>query len=216
MNKTITRFDFNTVDDFDKHIELSIPNYNFLIENVKYMTECLVDGGTNMLDIGCSTGKMLFDIKKETSCSYIGYDISNLLPKYNDSNLSFRDTNVITDDIINNCSVITSIFTLQFLPRNKRQCVIDKIYNSLNKGGAFIMCEKTYSNNSLIGDITNSIYYKYKLKSFTADEILEKQQKLAVTMKLNTTDEIFKELSMFSHVEVFWKSYGFVGFIAIK
>ena len=38
-----------------------------------------------------------------------------------------------------NCSLVTSIFTLQFMPKKDRETVIERIYDGLNIGGAFIL-----------------------------------------------------------------------------
>jgi tRNA (cmo5U34)-methyltransferase len=213
----MNKFEFDSVDDFDKHIDLSIPNYKFLLEHIKYMIDALSEDYTNILDLGCSTGNLLKSIDKREDCNYFGYDISEIMPKESfDNNLFFENKNISKEELIENCSIISSIFTLQFLPSNKRKNVIKKVYDSLNDGGHFIVCEKVHSPDPLLENITNSIYYRFKSKNFSANEILEKQQKLANSMKLKTTNEIFDELSDFKYKEIFWKSYGFVGFIARK
>lgn len=212
------QFDFNKIENFDKHINLSIPNYDFLKEHVRFLIEALTEKDTNVLDLGCSTGSLLFGVDKQKNNKYIGYDISDLIPDYNDeeNNLFFKKEDLLEADLPDNCSVISSIFTLQFLPRHKRKNVVKKVYDSLNDGGYFIICEKTHSEDPCLESITNSIYYKYKSKNFSSEEILEKQQALTSVMKLKTVKEIFEELNEFSHVEIFWKSYGFCGLIARK
>lgn len=209
-------FDFNKIDDFDKHINLSIPNYEFLKNQVKFLIEALTEKETNVVDLGCSTGALLLSLDKTPSCSYYGYDISNLLPEEDLEGIHFEKSDILEIEYPNNCSVISSIFTLQFLPRHKRSEVVSKVYDSLNEGGYFIMCEKTHSSDPVLESITNSVYYKYKREHFSDEEILQKQQELTNVMKLKTVLEIEKELSMFSTVEIFWKSYGFCGFIARK
>lgn len=209
-------FDFNNIQDFDKHINLSIPNYDFLSNHLKFLIEALTEKETNVIDLGCSTGALLLNLDKNLSCNYYGYDLSDLLPEKNIDNITFLKEDITKSKYPQNCSVISSIFTLQFLPRHKRKEVIEKSYSSLNEGGYFIICEKTHSNDPCLESITNSIYYKYKRENFTDNEILEKQQQLTGVMKLKTLSELEKELSLFSFVEVFWKSYGFCGIIARK
>ena len=41
-----------------------------------------------------------------------------------------------------NCSLVTSIFTLQFMPRKDRFDVLQNIYNGLNHGGAFLSSQQ--------------------------------------------------------------------------
>jgi tRNA (cmo5U34)-methyltransferase len=210
-------FDFDTIEDFDTHIALSIPNYDFLAEHVLYLIEALTEGDSAVVDLGCSTGKMLKTIDRREDCQYFGYDISSLLPKGNDKiNLFFEQRDIVKDAFKQGCSVISAVFTLQFLPRHQRQLVIDKAYKALNAGGYFIVVEKTHSATPLIENLTNAIYYRYKQKNFSSEAILEKQQSLASVMKLHTSEEIMQELSAFTAVEIFWKSYGFTGYIARK
>lgn len=210
------KFDFNKIKDFDKHINLSIPNYDFLSNHVKLLIEALTEKETNIIDLGCSTGALLLGLDKEDSCNYYGYDISDLIPNNNIDKIIFKKEDITKVTLPENSSVVSSIFTLQFLPRHKRQKVIEKVYDSLNEGGYFIVCEKTHSEDRIIESINNSIYYKYKRNYFEDHEILEKQQQLTSVMKLKTIEEIKSELKQFSMIEIFWKSYGFCGFIARK
>lgn len=209
-------FDFNKINDFDKHINLSIPNYDFLKDHVKFLIEALSENETNIVDLGCSTGSLLLNLDKKESCNYIGYDISNLIPTESINNIDFKKEDITKIDYPKNTSVISSIFTLQFLPTHKRKDVIKKSYDALNEGGYFIICEKTHSSDPCLESITNSIYYKYKRKNFTDTEIVQKQQELTSVMKLKTIKEIECELQDFSYKEIFWKSYGFCGIIARK
>lgn len=209
-------FDFNKIDDFDKHINLSIPNYDFLKNQTKFLIEALTEKETNVVDLGCSTGALLLSVEKEATCNYFGYDISKLIPEDGLDGINFLKKDILKEEYPNNCSVISSIFTLQFLPRHKRKEVIQKAYESLNEGGYFIVCEKTHSSDPILESIINSVYFKYKREHFTDEEILQKQQELTSVMKLKTVPEIEAELSQFSMVEIFWKSYGFCGFIARK
>lgn len=209
-------FNFNEIENFDNHINLSIPNYDFLKNHIKFFIEAIQEDDTNVLDLGCSTGSLLIELDKKENINYYGYDISNLIPNIKSDNLKFIKEDLDKIDFPDNASVITSIFTLQFLPSNKRKNVLKKIYNSLNKGAYFIMCEKIYLEDKNLENLNNIIYYKYKRKNFSDTEILKKQEELANVMKLKTLKEIEEELSNFSNIECFWKSYGFCGIIAKK
>ena len=44
-------------EGFDKHIELSIRGYSNLMEDVVSLSRYFVEDNTNIVDIGCSTGK---------------------------------------------------------------------------------------------------------------------------------------------------------------
>jgi len=85
-----------------------------------------------------------------------------------------------------NASLVTSIFTLQFMPPKDRARTIKSIYDGLNDGGAFIFSEKGFSCNPKIQDMMTFMYYDYKRQHFTDKEILDKEVQLRHMMKPNT------------------------------
>lgn len=46
------KFDFNTIENFDDHIEKSIPNYNILIDFIKSISQYFYVENTNIYDLG--------------------------------------------------------------------------------------------------------------------------------------------------------------------
>ena len=75
-----------------------------------------------------------------------------------------------------NCSLITSLFTLQFMPYSCREEVINNIYDGLNEGGAFIFGEKIDTSHSRIENMLRTVYYEFKSKSFDYEDIMQKEQ----------------------------------------
>lgn len=114
------KFDFNTIQNFDKHIDQSIPNYNVLFESILRISEYFIIPNKTIYDIGCSTGKLLLQLHKEhPSNCMIGIDNSNnLLPKEIDSPI-FVSTDLNNGYIFKEACLIFSIFTLQFLQKKK-------------------------------------------------------------------------------------------------
>lgn len=214
MNNT---FDFNKISNFDKHINMSIPNYDELIDQIIQISEYVIDKNTNVYDIGCSTGRLFSMMDTaDQDISYIGIDNSVLIHSGTPTdNVNFISSDIVDCDM-DNASFITSIFTLQFLSRKKRAQVIRNMASALNTNGIAIICEKTYSKNSMVQDITNSIYYEFKQQSFTDVEILNKDRQLRSAFKLNTVDQLIHELSAIGDVDIFWRRYNFVGFIVTK
>jgi hypothetical protein len=50
----MSQFDFNKIDDFDDHINKSIPNYDLLIDSIKSMSEYFYVKSASIYDLGCS------------------------------------------------------------------------------------------------------------------------------------------------------------------
>ena len=117
-----------------------------------------------------------------------------------------------------NCSLVTSIFTLQFMPRKDRFDVIKNIYDGLNFGGAFIFAEKTVCEDSRLQEMITFNFYDYKRKHFEASDILEKEKTLRNMLKPNTWKELegMLECAGFKTAQPFWRNHMFVGAIAIK
>ena len=237
----IEKFSFDTIVDFDKHIDSSIQNYSGLIEHINNISTYFIQKNSTILDIGCSTGSLLIQNRikhTDQSIKFLGFDISeNLLVQgreiikqadlqnislenidivqYSNNETSINDFNSFVDDEIN---LVTSIFTLQFLPIESRQKIVDRIYNSLNKGGAFIVAEKIYNENGLTQDILNFAHYDFKRKTFSSEEILSKQIDLRTIMKPLTDKQNIEmfEYAGFENISTFWQSLSFKCYLLIK
>ena len=218
-------------EGFDEHIEKSIRGYSHLIEDVVALSRYFVEDETNVVDIGCSTGKMTkalidYNLDHSQEAKYIGLEIAEGFEKdleKRKKELSYYDyVQFLSDDArwyeYSNCSLVTSIFTLQFMPKTDRRELLQNIYNGLNEGGAFIFAEKTICENALVQDMITFNYYDYKRKSFDTEDIMDKERTLRHMMKPNTWREIEDMLLDvgFGVVQPFWRNHAFVGAIAIK
>ena len=221
-------------EGFDEHIDWSIRGYSNLLNDVINFSRYFVENDTNVVDLGCSTGKtterMLLHNKDHCKdATYVGIEIAkgfydNLDERLKDLNKNepWAQVKFIKDDVIdhkfNNCSLVTSIFTLQFMPKKDRREVIKKIYNGLNSGGAFIFAEKIYTENAFIQDMLTFNYYDFKREKFDAQDIMDKEKTLRHMLKPNTWLEIecMLKTAGFQSVQVFWQNFLFLGAIAIK
>jgi tRNA (cmo5U34)-methyltransferase len=223
-------FEFSHREEgFDNHIEKSIRGYNDLLDDVVSLGRYFIEPNTNVIDIGCSTGKLSHSMMNQNSfaqnVTYIGVELSEsfeveLLKRPSEFNNSYFKYEIcdIADYKIENSSFITSIFTLQFIPRKHRADIIKNIYNSLNVGGGFCFSEKILCESSRIQDMLTFSFYDYKKKNFSIEDILNKEVTLRNMLKPNTIDELLYDVKSagFSTVEPFWQNFMFVGFIAIK
>lgn len=211
-------FSFSTIENFDEHINSSIFGYSTLINSIVKISDYFIDDKTNIYDIGCSTGNLLYQIKdRQKTGSYYGIEIEKNIIKQREG-ISILNLDIREIDIFNNASMITSIFTLQFIPKKDRYNIIKKVYDGLNSGGCFIMAEKTISESAKIQDIFTFQYYDFKSNTFTSDEILSKERDLRKIMKPSSLEDNLKMLSLvgFKTYDIFWKSFNFTAIIAIK
>ena len=225
----MTKFTFATSEEgFDTHIDQSVRGYSNLWNDVLKFSEYFVEDGTTIVDIGCSTGKLLKAMKAQNDsfapkCVYKGIEIEeDFFPELIDEdNLKFWKGDVRSFEWVTgavNCSLVTSIFSLQFMPKTNRQQIIDRIYEALVKGGAFIFSEKIYSEHAQLQEMMQFCYYDYKRQFYSAEELLDKEINLRHMMKPLTYSELLEmvEKAGFESVQPFWQNFNFIGIIAIK
>jgi len=181
-------------EGFDEHIDWSIRGYSNLLGDIIGFSRYFVEGNTNIVDLGCSTGKtterMLLHNKDYCKdATYVGVEVAEgffdnlderlkkLTEKEPWAQVEFHKGDV-RDYEFDNCSLVTSIFTLQFMPKKDRETVIEKIYDGLNVGGAYIFAEKIYTENAFIQDMLTFNYYDFKRQKFEYDDIMSKEQTL--------------------------------------
>jgi tRNA (cmo5U34)-methyltransferase len=209
-------FSFDTIDDFDDHIAQSIPNYHTLSEAICNLSTYFIMEDTQVIDLGCSTGKLLERLphlgKK------IGIDIAdNLLPESHGETLYVRkDLRALNN--LGKSSLILSIFTLQFIPYEDRPHILSTIYESLVEGGAFIWAEKVREESGELDQVLHGAHYDFKRKAFTAEQILNKERDLRPIMKVNssTRNQILAENAGFTVGTMFWKFFNFEAWVYIK
>lgn len=221
-------------EGFDEHIDKSIRGYGDLLDDVISLSRYFVEDGTNVYDIGCSTGKLTQRMLEANQdfcydANYIGIEVANGF--YDDMikrqehirsihpwvRVDFRHEDV-RDTEFENASLITSIFTLQFMSKIDRRFTIQRIHDGLNEGGGFIFAEKTICQNANFQDMLTFNYYDFKRKSFDTEDIMNKERTLRNMLKPNTWQEINEMMwdAGFEDVQPFWRNHMFVGAIAIK
>jgi len=220
-------------EGFDKHIQQSIRGYDNLMEDVVSLSRYFVEDDTNIVDIGCSSGKntkamMEYNSDHSPTAQYFGVEVADgFVQDLKDRRLElntagFNNVEFVMKDIrkfqFSNCNLITSIFTLQFMPKKDRKKVVENIYHGLNEGGAFIFAEKTICESALVQDMITFNYYDYKRKSFDTEDIMDKERTLRNIMKpLTWKDlELMVSFAGFKTVQPFWRNHSFVGALAIK
>lgn len=204
-------FSFDTIENFDEHINRSIPNYDLLQEAILSISEFVTIPNTAVIDLGCSTGTLLKRMKHNGR--KVGIDCAtNLLPMHtNTEEFYIQDLREINLTKWGDASLITSIFTLQFLPKSERGDILREIYHALCKHGFFIWAEKVMCDEGWQQEITTFSYYDFKRKKFSGDEILSKEQDLRPLMRCNTTyeNQRLAEIAGFQNAQMIWKFYNF-------
>lgn len=213
----MSTFSFDTIKDFDDHINLSIPNYSGLINHILNISTYFIKEKSIYYDFGCSTGKLIKQLQEKhgiDSTEYIGIDKSQ--------NMSKENSFIVNADLKQfrpkKHNFSTFIFTLQFMSVAERKTILRRVFDSLNEGGALIVAEKTFIDDGFLQDLFTFSYYDFKLKNFEANEIISKQLDLRYIMRpLSATQNVkmFEECG-FKVSEQFWQSLQFRAWILTK
>lgn len=226
-------FDKKVADCFDDMLSRSIPNYTTMRQLTFDIARQFVKENSRVLDIGCSNGKSIEQLAGHCNVlndygyntHILGVDISEPFVQeskrrfepYTGVTIAHRD--IIRDFPCGEYDVIQSILTAQFTPLECRHELLQTIYESLNKGGAFIFVEKLLCNDASINEMFVDLYYDIKRKNgYTEEQIQAKRESLKGVL-VPLTDEWNRSLLAsvgFRKVECFWRCYNFAGYLCVK
>ena len=181
---------------FESHITKSVPYYNEGHELIGHISDFFLKKKSNFYDLGCSTGKLIRIISnrhKNKKINFFGIDsVKEMInqakkeqkkTQKNKNSIYFKKSNIVDYPLLKN-DLFVSYYTLQFINPSIRQNIINKIYKSLNWGGAFIMFEKVRGPDARFQDMMNLLYHEFKiLNNFSSDEIIQKSRSLKGIME---------------------------------
>lgn len=215
-------------DIFDQHVENSVPLYHAGHDLVCNLSDFFLPQNATILEIGSSTGtlakKLLLKHADRCDLTYVGIDsVRDMVDSANtllkeDPRVSFEQEDIITREV-QSASLIISYYTLQFIHPRSRQAVMQKIYDSLDWGGAFILFEKVRAPDARFQDIMTQIYCDFKLeKGFSEAEVINKSRSLKGVLEPFSTRGNIDLLKRAGFVDVMTvaKWVCFEGFLAIK
>jgi tRNA (cmo5U34)-methyltransferase len=207
---------------FDQHVRQSVFMYDEFHKSIIKMSNWFIEDNTNILDVGTSTGELLMKLPYNETCNYIGIDVEDGMINKAQEKLGEKyklQLGDILDYKITNCSLITMVLVLQFIKNKDKELALQNIYNSLNKGGAFMFVDKVKTPILDIHDMYNDLYYDFKRENDLTDtEILDKNVSLRGVQKCLTVEENLQLMWNvgFRKTDIFLKYNNFVGIIAIK
>lgn len=208
-------FDFSKVDDFEKHIELSIPNYKGLCDIFRSMYYEFMSPEGVVVDIGCSSGAFLNSIYGCKAVKYVGVDT---VVFNNETCRNYEFVNADCEEFLQNlegADVVVSMFTLQFLGKHKRKRVVEHLKRLVSNGAVLLISEKVVME-SRIESVLKRAHLQEKRKHFTDTEILEKEMALIGSMFCLDEESIMAELKEVGRASKVWQSYNFVGYVVSK
>ncbi|MGV1100050.1 methyltransferase domain-containing protein [Thiovibrio sp. JS02] len=219
-------FSGEVVESFESHAEKSIPFYREGHELVIKLSDYFVKDDSICYELGSSCGTLsdrlagrhhfrrakFIGIEKETDM--VGYAKT----KYRRNNLNFVHEDVNGYEY-QKSDFMVSYYLIQFIRPSQRQQLFDKIYQSLNWGGAFVLFEKVRACDARFQDIMTGLYTDYKIEQgYTSEEIINKSRSLKGVLEPFSTQgniDLLKRAGFIDIISVM-KYLCFEGFLAIK
>lgn len=224
------KFGKNVAAVFDDMLDRSVPFYSEIQRMVAEMAVDFSADGTNIYDLGCSTGTTLLNLHASLSAdvTYIGVDnsedmLARCRAKFEEFQFS-KPYKLLCADLnqgvmIENASVVLMVLTLQFIRPLYRETLLNSIWHGINDNGCLILVEKVLGEDSLFNRLFIKYYYDMKLRNgYSQLEIAQKREALEnvlIPYKLLENRELLLKTG-FRYCDVFFKWYNFCGMVAVK
>ncbi len=222
-------FDDKVTSVFDDMVNRSIPGYRTILAMIGVMAERYYQPGTEIYDLGCSLGGASYAIADQlTEQDYKIQAIDNsdaMVKQLNQRLKQDQNQNIICrcedvlDSRIENASIVILNFTLQFIPGEFRQQLIEKIYRGLVPGGILVISEKIIAPDPQLNELLIDLYHGFKESmGYSKLEISQKRtalENVLIPELLEAHRQRFAS-SGFQASEVWFQCFNFASMIAYK
>ena len=225
-------FDEEVAGCFDDMLARSIPDYLEMRRLVTDLGRTFVRSAADVVDLGCSRGEALApfvdppDPRAVRPRCAIGVEVS--LPMLEAARARFASaapsvqllsTDLRRDFPVCVPSLVLSVLTLQFIPIEHRQRVVQAAFDALLPGGAFIVVEKVLGASSALDTLFVDEYLRLKAAhGYSAEEIARKRLALEgvlVPITAEWNEGMFRRAG-FLHVDCFWRWCNFAAWVCVK
>ncbi|WP_249962011.1 carboxy-S-adenosyl-L-methionine synthase CmoA [Histophilus somni] len=223
-------FDENVAEVFPDMIQRSVPGYSNIITAIGMFAERFVAANSLVYDLGCSRGAATLSARRhitQPNVKIIGVD--NSLPmvercrQHINAYQSDIPVEILCDDIrnikIENASMVILNFTLQFVPQQDRQLLLEKIYQGLNPNGGLVLSEKFRFENKKMDDLLIDLHHQFKrANGYSELEVSQKRTALENVMRTDSIETHKERLKSagFSQIELWFQCFNFGSMVAIK
>jgi len=224
------RFDEQVVKVFPDMIARSVPGYELVIPMIGMLARRYAQPDSQIYDLGCSLGAASLAMSLAVRASgsrIIAVDNSepmvircrkNVSGKKGVVPIDVRLQNILETDI-ENASVVVLNFTLQFLDRDQRQALINRIAAGMRAGGVLIISEKICFEDEMEQADQTAWHHDFKrAQGYSELEIAQKRNALEDVLRPETEASHFKRMlnAGFSRQYRWFQCFSFASYIAFK
>jgi tRNA (cmo5U34)-methyltransferase len=223
-------FDKKVVAVFPDMIKRSVPGYENVIIMSGLFAERFAQAGSNVYDLGCSLGATTLALRSRISVPGV-----KIIAVDNSPDMIGRCREILTadegkapvellcEDIRNvdfqDNSMTVLNFTLQFLPPEDREPLLQRIYESMLPGAALVLSEKITFSEKRNSELFMDIYHSWKAyNGYSEMEIQQKRTALENVLIPDTIPQHSARLEKigFKRCELWFQCFNFMSMVAFK
>jgi tRNA (cmo5U34)-methyltransferase len=223
-------FDDKVASVFSDMIKRSVPGYGQTLQMIELIAHQYAQPDSRLYDLGCSLGAATLAMQrgvKEPGCRIIGIDNSpamisrcrdNFTSEVGNTPVELLCADILKVDI-ENASVVVMNFVMQFIAREKRLELLEKVQQGLRPGGVLILSEKICFDDGEENRRQTELYEAYKrAQGYSQLEISRKRTALENVLVPETLDEHHARIKAagFSSSQTWFQCFNFASMLAIK
>jgi tRNA (cmo5U34)-methyltransferase len=227
---TAFSFDDEVARVFPDMIKRSVPGYTTIIAMTGLMAGKFSTADSNVFDLGCSLGASTLAMRQHIQsegCRILGVDNSPAMIERCHAVIE-TDTHGtpvdlycqdILDTSVENASVVVLNFTLQFIPLEQRETLIQRISKGLRPGGILILSEKVLFADPHLNELNIELHHQFKRANGYSDlEIAQKRSALEDVLIPETLDTHKQRIASagFNSCDVWFQCFNFASLVALK
>jgi tRNA (cmo5U34)-methyltransferase len=224
-------FDASVARVFPDMIRRSVPGYTTIIPMIEIITAEYAKDNSHVYDLGCSLGAstlaMRHGLKHTNDSKVIAIDNSPAMIERCNHYIELDNSDIpvelvcadICETSMENASVMTLNFTLQFVPKERRLNLLKRIYDALQPGGCLILSEKIRFEDDQSSGINEQLHAQFKKANGYSDlEISQKRSAIEKVLLPDSYEQHKNRLQQagFNHVQQWYQCFNFISMLAIK
>jgi len=224
------RFDASVARVFPDMIRRSVPGYTTIVPMIEVITEQYAQPGSHCYDLGCSLGASTLAMRHgihHMNCKLTGVDNSAAMLERCEHYIALDDHLLpvslrcedITQTALENASVTTLNFTLQFIPLAERSALLARIAAATRPGGVLILSEKICFEDASEQNTQTHLHHEFKRANGYSDMEISQKRSALEQVLIPETLAVHRERLLsagFTEVMVWYQCFNFVSILAIK
>ena len=223
-------FDQSVVDVFPDMIKRSVPGYLTIMHMIGQMAERYCQADTRCYDLGCSLGAATLAMRHRINAANAEIvavdnapDMIARCQQVVDADSGEVPVRLVQGDItemaIEQASVCVLNFTLQFVPVEKRDALLQRIFDGMVPGGILVISEKlAFADADHNALMTEFHHYFKKTNGYSELEIAQKRNAIEHVLIPETFETHQQRLARIGYkgTELWFQCFNFASFIAFK